>query len=217
VVFSLEAVDIVPRKQKPLMQPVLASLVKHNNQQLFSDYFLDKILPKEEAWLALSAEAEPVMSALQERFARFATHANESQTERDWIQPVLEALGHTFEVQARLKVPGGSQQPDYVFYASEEQRLAAREHDLDDSAMQRGAIAIGDAKQWERPLDQMRRGASSDSFSNKNPSFQIFFYMLHSKLPWGILTNGRKWRLYHEATAYKLEVFYEVDLPDRMR
>ena len=37
--------------------------------------------------------------------------------------------------------------------------------------------------------------------------------MLHSGLPWGILTNGRKWRLYQIQTAHKLEVFYEVDLP----
>jgi hypothetical protein len=37
--------------------------------------------------------------------------------------------------------------------------------------------------------------------------------MLHSGLPWGILTNGRQWRLYHKQTAHKLEVFYEVNLP----
>jgi hypothetical protein len=37
--------------------------------------------------------------------------------------------------------------------------------------------------------------------------------MLQSGLPWGILTNGRQWRLYHIRTAHKLEVFYEVDLP----
>ena len=37
--------------------------------------------------------------------------------------------------------------------------------------------------------------------------------MLHSGLPWGILTNGRHWRLYHKQTAHKLEVFYEIDLP----
>src|SRR5690349_11985985 len=30
---------------------------------------------------------------------------------------------------------------------------------------------------------------------------------------WGILTNGRLWRLYHRETAHKLDRFYEVDLP----
>ena len=29
---------------------------------------------------------------------------------------------------------------------------------------------------------------------------------------WGILTNGRQWRLYHRRTSYRLDSFYEVDL-----
>lgn len=219
--------DIVPKKPKgdgSLPSPVLApSLLNHRNQRLFSDYFLDTIMASESwqkstAWQALAEEAALVMALLQDRYARFApsaSSANEAQTESDWIRPVLEALGQTFEVQARLHMPGptSAQHPDYVFFASEEHLLAARGHELDDRAIQQGALAVGDAKQWDVPLDQMRKGAS-DSFSNKNPSFQIFFYMLHSKLPWGILTNGRKWRLYHESSAYKLEVYYEVDLPE---
>lgn len=199
------------------------SLLKHHNQGLFSDYFLDTIMTSEdwqkrEAWQALIVEAASVMAALKDRYLSFslsAASANEAQTESDWIRPVLEALGHSFEVQVTLKMPGSAsaQHPDYVFYASQEQRQANRGRELDDRSIHYGALAVGDAKQWDEPLDQMRKGAS-DSFSNKNPSFQIFFYILHSKLPWGILTNGRKWRLYHETTAYKLDVYYEIDLPD---
>ena len=37
--------------------------------------------------------------------------------------------------------------------------------------------------------------------------------MQHSGTEWGILTNGRLWRLYHRDTAHKLDRFYEVDLP----
>jgi hypothetical protein len=155
------------------------------------------------------------MAALKKRFKKLNTHANEAQIEYDWIRPILQDLGHTFEVQASLKVPGSTQRPDYIFYASEEQQQANRNKELDDQAASHGAIAVGDAKQWDQPLDQTRkRTGDSASLSNKNPSFQIFFYMLHSKLPWGILTNGRKWRLYHESTAYKLEVYYEIDLVD---
>jgi hypothetical protein len=50
-------------------------------------------------------------------------------------------------------------------------------------------------------------------FTNKNPSFQLSFYMQHSDMAWGMLTNGRLWRLYHKDTAHKLDRFYEVDLP----
>ncbi|MEO9029003.1 MAG: N-6 DNA methylase, partial [Ktedonobacteraceae bacterium] len=210
------------KKQHLPTQPDLLSQVPntstYHNQRLFSDHFLENILPKDPAWLALRAEAAPVMAALKQRFSRFPTplpFANEAQTEEDWVRPVLSALGHAYEVQTQLRMPGAAspQHPDYVLYASDEQKLANRGQEITDLVAQRGAIAVGDAKQWDVPLDQMRKGAS-DSFSNKNPSFQIFFYMLHTKLPWGILTNGRKWRLYHEDTAYKLEVYYEVDLPD---
>lgn len=37
--------------------------------------------------------------------------------------------------------------------------------------------------------------------------------MQHTGLEWGILTNGRLWRLYHKDTAHKLDRFYKVDLP----
>ncbi len=49
--------------------------------------------------------------------------------------------------------------------------------------------------------------------STRTPSLQIDTYIRHSGLPWGILTNGRLWRLYHKGTSKKLDVYYEVDLP----
>ncbi|HEU5374755.1 MAG TPA: hypothetical protein VFV38_04895 [Ktedonobacteraceae bacterium] len=211
----------MPRK-KALTQaaPVVSTfeLLKHNNHRLFSDHFLDTTLMSEPEWLTLQTEAAPVMEKLKQRYATFgavAARTKEAQTEHDWVRPMLADLGHTFEVQATLKMPAqaSSQFPDYVFYATEEQRLAQVGQVRDDRVSQAGALAVGDAKEWALPLDQTGKGASV-SFSNKNPSFQIFFYMLHSKLPWGILTNGRKWRLYRQDTAYKLDVYYEIDLPD---
>lgn len=47
----------------------------------------------------------------------------------------------------------------------------------------------------------------------QNPSFQIDVYLRDTPPKWGILSNGRLWRLYHESTSYKLDSFYEVDLP----
>jgi hypothetical protein len=41
--------------------------------------------------------------------------------------------------------------------------------------------------------------------------------MQHSGLDWGILTNGRLWRLYHKDTAHKLDRFYEVNLPELLQ
>jgi hypothetical protein len=84
---------------------------------------------------------------------------------------------------------------------------------LNDTLPQQGGIAVGDAKQWDRPLDKALKGAG-DPFSNANPSFQIYFYMEHSGVDWGMLTNGRLWRVYHRESAHKLDRFYEVDLQE---
>ncbi len=114
-----------------------------------------------------------------------------------------------------LKVPDGIQRPDYILYRDGNALASNKNKIVNAELLQAGAFAIGDAKSWDRPLDKAlgSNHKGGDSFNNKNPSYQIFFYMLHSGLPWGILTNGRKWRLYHAQTAHKLDVFYEVDLP----
>jgi len=197
----------------------LSSGVSRRNQRLFSDYFLDHILPKEEPWRhewqLLRSEASAVMMQLQQRYATFVPSKNEAQTEDDWIKPVFLSLGHVFEVQAPLKTGEGAKRPDYFFYHDEAARVANKNKLLTDEILQQGAFAVGDAKSWDLPLDRTLTSSSKgrDPFSNKNPSYQISFYMLHSGLPWGILTNGRQWRLYHKQTAHKLEVYYEIDLP----
>ena len=196
------------------VQPVQLSLaeVSHSNSRLFSDYYLTHELPR--LWESLLDEANGVMQRLQQLYRDFTPNAgNERQTEENWIMPVLRALGHLFEVQAPLKVPYTTQRPDYIFYR-DEAALNANKHITLSPEDLHTAYAVGDAKAWGVSLDQAKRGAkSADAFSNKNPSYQIFFYMLHSGLPWGILTNGQQWRLYQAQSAHKLEVYYEVNLP----
>ena len=54
--------------------------------------------------------------------------------------------------------------------------------------------------------------------STKTPSGQIFRYLSRAdvlserKVQWGILTNGRYWRLYYQGAKSRLEEFFEVDI-----
>jgi hypothetical protein len=201
-------------------QPIQLQLAEasHHNQCLFSDHYLDHILPKH--WGILRDEASQIMGELQRLYSTFTPNTNnEAQTEENWIKPVLRAIGHIFEVQPSLKVPDGTQRPDYIFYRDDASLVANKNKIVNADDLQHGALAVGDAKSWDRSLDKALRNnvKGNDPFNNKNPSFQISFYMLQSGLPWGILTNGRQWRLYHIRTAHKLEVFYEVDLPALFR
>src|SRR5947209_1526415 len=185
----------------------------HNNQQLFSDHYLDETLPQREDWQALTSEVRPIMEQIAVLFNKYKPSGKEAQAEYRLIRPVLEVLGHTFEVQVALSTPDGTKQPDYVFYYKEEALNANKGLRLTDTLLQSGAFAVGDAKYWDCPLDTAIKSKSGDPFTNKNPSYQIAFYIQHSGLEWGILTNGRLWRLYHKHTAHKLDHFYEVDVP----
>ncbi|GAC1686291.1 MAG: hypothetical protein PVS3B3_07630 [Ktedonobacteraceae bacterium] len=184
----------------------------HNNQQLFSDHYLDETLPQRQDWQDLLLEATPVMSELTSLFQHYIPSDKEAQLERDVVRPILNLLGHTFEVQPSLTTPDGTKVPDYVFYRDQNAVNANKGKRLDDTLLQSGAFAVGDAKYWDCPLDIAIKYKGGDPFTNKNPSYQIAFYIQHSGLDWGILTNGRKWRLYHKTTAHKLDHYYEVDL-----
>lgn len=187
----------------------------HRNHGLFSDHYLNETLPARPDWRALADEAAGVMQVLGRILGSYTPSANEAQVEEELVRPVLRLLGHegTFEVQASLKTPDGTKKPDYVLYRDAASLAANKNRTLTDELLKGRAFAVGDAKYWERPLDLSLGGGSRDAFTNKNPGYQISFYMQHAGTDWGILTNGRMWRLYHKGTAHKLDRFYEVDLP----
>ena len=186
----------------------------HRNQGLFSDHYLNATLPTRPDWKALADEARPVMEEISSLLDTYTPSENEAQVEEELVRPVLRLLGHTFEVQPALLTPEGTKRPDYVLYRNAESVTANKGRTLTDESLKGSAFAVADAKYWERPLDVSLKGGKRDAFSNKNPSYQVSFYMQHSGTEWGILTNGRLWRLYHRDTAHKLDRFYEVDLRD---
>ena len=61
----------------------------HRNQQLFSDHYLNIILPKREDWQMTAVEAEPVMRDLQRLFANYTPSDKEAQVEDDFLQAPL--------------------------------------------------------------------------------------------------------------------------------
>lgn len=180
----------------------------YNNQGLFSTYHLEKVIMEQ-----TSDELESTYEQIKQLYAsiaEFADNLNESQTEEQFIRPVLKVLGHTFGVQPLLSISRNTVQPDYAFFAGAE-ALARAHPKINTNDFFNTAIAVGDAKAWTRNLDKKLDGPG-DPFSNSNPNYQIDFYIRTSDLTWGILTSGKLWRLYHRDTSYKLDCFYEVDL-----
>jgi Alw26I/Eco31I/Esp3I family type II restriction m6 adenine DNA methyltransferase len=178
------------------------------NSNLFSNHYLEKLVKDSAPWReAEPGEAFAQIKELYQRKAHVLENYNESQLEENFIRPVLRILGHYFGVQG--KVLGKDRTPDYAFFPDLESRTLAEAHPADD--YYRRAVAVGDAKSWKIPLDKSRKGQGS--FEMQNPSYQIDVYLRDTPPKWAILTSGRLWRLYHETTSYKLDYYYEVDLP----
>ncbi len=186
----------------------------YNNQFLFADHYLDQILTGDERWIAGLAEAEAFLTWLRDLYEHEREHLadySESQLEDHWFIPIFTHLGHTFERQAR--VPGlgaGVRKPDYVFFPDETTRQEAVGVQKTEDYAQH-ALAVGEVKAWDVHLSKKQRGGGA-SFEVQNPSYQIDYYLKATGLTWGILTNGRQWRLLHRESSYRLDTYYEVDL-----
>lgn len=190
-------------------------LSSHNNQYLFSDYFLNNILKKErpweEYWQKAVVEARQFLAWVSELYQQEQTHLphyNESQLEDHWFRPILERLGHIYEGQAQIPgFEGGVKYPDYIFFPDEPTRQQA----LQSAIYTQHALMVGEVKKWDVHLGK-KNIKGENNFDNSNPMFQIAHYVNLTNLKWGLLSNGRLWRLVHHTTSYKLDVYLEIDL-----
>ena len=178
----------------------------YRNQRLFSDHYLKEVLPQTNEWRYIDeGELKNVFMKIQslyEKKNKIIPLLKESQLEEEFIRPVLRLLGHIYAPHPSIyKVWEGTKEPDYAFYPSEE---AKKEASIGK------AIAIGEVKRYGRPLD--RKLKSEDLFEVQNPSLQMSRYLWLSEVRWGILTDGRFWRLYERETSKRIDIFYEIDL-----
>lgn len=183
------------------------------NLGLFSDHFLKARLPQWKEWQA-DAEIRAFrkeLLLLYESVKSALPHMNEAQTEEEFVQPVLNLLGYadSYAVQAPTKVGQQTLRPDYALFPDVKAKNQAYEKFGKNDYSQ--CIGIADAKYWERELDRAK-SSDRDTFSNQNPSFQIAGYLTGTKQTWGILTNGRLWRLYSSRSHMPLGNYYQVDL-----
>lgn len=182
-----------------------------NNHGLFSNHFLETQIPKTIEWKedAGAKKAFEEISELFKQNEQALAKYKEAQLEENFIRPILKILGHFYGIQG--KVEENARVPDYAFFPDQTS--------LNEAYILQGtqdfykkAIAIGDAKAWDISLDKSQQSGKG-MWDKQNPSYQIDTYLRDTPPVWGILTNGRQWRLYHESTSYKLDVYYEVDLP----
>jgi type I restriction-modification system DNA methylase subunit len=191
--------------------PLPINFRPHRNRDLFADHYLNdparlQALDEWKRAAGLDEAFKEIGRLYARRASRFNARTNEAQTENDFIRPVLNLLWGEDSYQVQVPIPNvnAGRVPDYALFRSPDDRQAAepRKGSLD---YWRDAPCLGDAKRWTAPLDR-ERGAG------ETPSSQIVNYLYRSRVRWGILTNGRTWRLYEREKSCAGGVYYEVDL-----
>lgn len=180
------------------------SLSSVNNRNLFSNHYLENVLPTLPEWSQEEhIQAYAKIKSIYQREGAFLTpQMKEAQIEERFFRPIFRSLRLEFEVQER--VAETAEFPDYAFFKSRADLEVAHREGV---SFYDRALAVGEVKRWETPLDSFRK----DRYRrHKNPSFQIWLYLHQTKPKWGILSNGRKWRLYREGRP--MDSYYEIDL-----
>ncbi|RDB35036.1 MAG: hypothetical protein DCC88_12260 [Spirobacillus cienkowskii] len=177
------------------------------NVGLFSDPYLNE-LPnfQDEKW-ATTLEVENSFIKLKKIWDEWNSHFenySEAQLETEWIQPVLKEIGFSFHVQDRLKKYGRNEIPDYSLFENDIIKKKALNCKDDDSYFKH-TIGISDAKAMNITLD-------GSKLNKTNPSYQILWYLTITKKNWGILSNGRYWRIYSPMAKSRYNSYFEINI-----
>ena len=185
--------------------------------QLFSSYFLEDGILRTDAWKeSLSkpsdCDAFRVQAlALLENASSFHS-MNEASTEQELIRPLLELLGWNYY----LPQQGSARNediPDHLLFGDAESKSRASTKPSHDRYVD--AIAVSESKRFGLALDARDHDDGSQTIS---PHAQILRYLATSdfnsdgQIRWGILTNGRIWRLYDRRARPRANGYFEVDL-----
>jgi len=201
------------RKSHSSDQPQLPISEPARNRGLFADHFLQHHLPELPEWdrpEGLQEAFSALLALYRERADLFTEATNESQTERDFIRPALNLLwgerspGDCYQVQVTIPNVDARRQPDYALFRTAQERDGAEAH-KGTADYWRTVPCLGDAKRWCASLDKERA-------ADENPSAQIANYLYRAKVRWGVLTNGRIWRLYEQDKSRAGGTYFEVDL-----
>ena len=189
--------------------------------QLFTHYFLTDGIRATPEWQASAADPQAFTAfreSVLQRYEALARSAepNEAVTEQDLIRPVLELLGWA-DYLPQQRAAGNEDIPDHLLFAdagSKERASAERKA----AARARYAIALEESKRFGLSLDERDREAGFHARSPHRPDPPLPGPPPRSSrtaaLRWGLLTNGRVWRLYDYRARPRASGYFEADLAD---
>ena len=183
---------------------------------MFSDHYL-------KARLSITTggpgdtEAQPIWEFCKELYEKRAfalrRYDNEMGVRQELIDKILEKLGFAWSDNLHLPETEQEFEPDYILYANAEAKEAVLDKDV--------ATATGPASAFSRPRSlatPFRRSANTNSAT---PTSRSAIISTRRKCSWGILTNGKEWRLYCRDTRpshfFAINIEVAVQLARRLQ
>ncbi len=175
-----------------------------SNKNLFSNHYLQNLIQRTPEWKSDEhVDAFQRIKKIYKGEGVFLKGLNESQLEERFFKKIFSIIFPYFEVQAGT---GTADFPDYAFFPDKD-TLDKAQLEKKKKSFYINALAIGEVKKWDTELDRFEKNKSNKS---RNPSFQIWLYLHETEPKWGVLSNGGKWRLYHQDKLW--DYYYEIDL-----
>lgn len=179
---------------------------------LFTRFFLEDGIRETSAYRDIDPTSLATFAAFaRDRWHRLAaiTRPSEAETESEFIFPLIERLGWLYLTQQE---PGRGRRDiaDALLFTTEQNKSNSLPQRPADRFRQGAVVVENEAR--ETPLDRA-------SGLHEAPSSQILRYLGRAEaasggtLRWGLLTNGRFWRLYSAHARARAEGFIELDLP----
>lgn len=185
----------------------------YTNSSLFSGYYLAERVADLDEW-DCDGEAVEAFEDLRDLYDEerdLLSTYNEDMLIDAWIDEVVEVLG--FDKISETALPDGGGYVDGLLFGSTEDRRTAvsAKQGGNQATMYERASALVEAKQWDADFE----GRFHEGRNYRDASHQIKYYLERTPdgVSWGVLTNGRKWRLYG-TKDYETQTYYEVDLPE---
>ncbi|WP_049927579.1 Eco57I restriction-modification methylase domain-containing protein [Halopiger goleimassiliensis] len=184
------------------------------NRGLFARSSLTSERFATEAHFEEARDPTSAFEAIEGLWERVDPPANERsgrRLETAFVRPVLRVLGYPVSPDRPDDDAGDGQlrnAPDVLVptVSSEDLPPAARP----DRSSDDDPVAVVNVYRPGRPFDDVDRRDTDRAA--EVPAARMHAHLEATGARWGLLTDGRRWRLYHAETSERLDCYYELDL-----
>ncbi len=141
-------------------------------------------------------------------------HGNptEPQTKFFAVNQVLHSLGYVYSIDETVTIQHEARaRVDYTLFPNAD-RFVEVEAMRGGPAFFRTAVGLAQATVWGEPLDVNE----DPEVAAQQPVVIIDLLLRSSGVNFGIITNGKKWRLIHRGSSDTFNTYVEADIEDLM-